>query len=668
MTAPAANRTAIVHIGLNKTGSTTLQRWLQVNRAALRERGVWFDDLPPHGGPELSTAMGWSIFAASENPLWQPGPWQAQAYRIDDRADLDARVATFLDRVEASLPQADGLYVTSSEHIGTALRKPEQIARLHGWFAARFETVRYVVYIRDQADWVASAYVQAIRSGAAMGLDDFIAKQGRNDYHALARLWWETAGPDALIVRRLDPAALVQGDLIADFAAQLGVSPDGLQRPERQNESMTAFRLRLTRRVSQHLGPAMERLRLLPLQRQLYSTPLPNPLGLKKMRLSATQAARVRRMNLAGNEALRAALCPDETALFPSSAPTATARPLTPDEAAQHYGRHKAVVHIGMPKTGTGTIQAWLDSNRGALATQGFAFPAFDDLRGTGTRHQFAFALMAVHSCGTLAPDAHMRRLLGIATLQDQAALVETLCARLDAELAREAPTTFLISSEWLSAWLNTEERVRAFHAFLTTRFAEARYIVYLRDQVSWFPSAYAQQVKVGETATLDEFIARRPERDYLRVCNIWQRGTDRRLDIRLLERDFLTDGDLLADYAARIGARLDATRRIDPRNTAFSRRSVRLWRWINARAQKRGADDRVRRWRNLYARLPLARMGARLDLPPQTARQVARLNADKNAVLQQRYFPDRPYLFARAHQLLAETQAGSGATQDQVA
>lgn len=306
-------RRAVVHIGLNKTGSNSIYTWLDRNAAALRRQGVWFDGLAPHGGPAFSTATGWVVFARSAEPGWTPGPFERQAFRLSSRADLDARVATFLQHVEAGLPEGPGTYVTSAEMIG-GLDTPEAIGALHGWFTARFDTVRYVVYLRDQVAWVASAYNQAIRAGETLDLDAFIARQGRNDYHALVTRWHAAVGRDALEVRLFDRRDFVRGDLIEDFAALIGAATAGTVKPPRKNTAMSALRLRATRAVSRLTGDFAARAGLLPLQRRLYRLPLPD-FG-AKLRLSDTQAAQVRAMNAEGNAKLAALLFPDRTDLF----------------------------------------------------------------------------------------------------------------------------------------------------------------------------------------------------------------------------------------------------------------------------------------------------------------------------------------------------------------
>lgn len=324
----------IVHMGLNKTGSTTLQGWLQINRAALRDQGIWYDSLEPHGGPHLSTATGWTIYAHSRRPDYLPGPWQAQVYRIADRQALAERLEEFLTRVEASFPpETGGTYVTSSEHIGAAIRNVHEMAKLHQWFADRFDDVRYVIYIREQADWVASAYTQAVRSGTTESLDAYIDRLGHQNYHWLVQSWRGIAGEENVDVRLFDRAAFAGGDLIDDFAHAIGADASQTARPPTLNDSMPLYQLYLLLWGNRLFGKLVNRLGLLPAQRRFYSRNMPFLFGSKRLRLSPEQAARVRAMNADSNEALRALAFPAADSLFPGASASQSPRS-APDAAA----------------------------------------------------------------------------------------------------------------------------------------------------------------------------------------------------------------------------------------------------------------------------------------------------------------------------------------------
>ncbi|MBL4812351.1 MAG: hypothetical protein JKX69_08365 [Rhodobacteraceae bacterium] len=316
-TNPAPQRRVIVHIGLNKTGSSTIQSWLGINVDALRAQNLYFDELGPPEGPELNGILGWAMLGQAVNKDWLPGPWQRMAYGVQDRDQLDKRIGSFLARAEKCFPPPGegGTFIISSEFIGTSLRVPRRINALHSWLSGQFDQVTYLVYIRDQLDWVPSAYTQAIRSGEHSSLDDFIGKKGENDYAALLSTWIKAVGKENFVVRLMARDYLTNSDLIEDFAGFVGADTSKTARPDPQNESLSRRRLQFARFSNKYAVPFMRKVGLRRFERHIQKMPLPF-CGGPKLRLNAKQSARVAALNDTSNEQLRAAIFPERPALF----------------------------------------------------------------------------------------------------------------------------------------------------------------------------------------------------------------------------------------------------------------------------------------------------------------------------------------------------------------
>jgi hypothetical protein len=320
--AGSTGRRALVHVGLNKAGSSTIQAWLLLNRDRLAQRGVAYDRLePPEGGGpgRLNMATGWHRLAEDLSR---------------DGAPPRPEVAAFAARAEAAWG-APGLRqaVISSEYIAEFVTKPARLAAFTAWLGRRFDRVDYLLYLRDQTEWVASGYAQSVKTGGTRSLQAFVAHRGAQDHHALARRWHEAAraapGEARLHVRLLEPDALRGGSLLRDFAHHLEVSLDGLADPGRRNESMSARRLRAlcwanrAGDVLAGLGLPGAKARLARATERLDGGP--------PLRLDRPLAAQVAQLNAASNERLRAWLFPERPCLYPRSAALLAAHP-----ASQH--------------------------------------------------------------------------------------------------------------------------------------------------------------------------------------------------------------------------------------------------------------------------------------------------------------------------------------------
>ena len=106
----------------------------------------------------------------------------------------------------------------------------------------------------------------------------------------------------------------------------------------------------------------------------------------------------------------------------------------------------KAVIHIGMPKSGTSTIQAFLGMNAAALSRQGVLYDRFDPRFGS----QFELPIIGLSAVGHAIQPEFERNLLGLHTVQDlrdyakryATHLSQTLAARQGHEVFRGVQRT----------------------------------------------------------------------------------------------------------------------------------------------------------------------------------------------------------------------------------
>ncbi len=320
--------------------------------------------------------------------------------------------------------------------------------------------------------------------------------------------------------------------------------------------------------------------------------------------------------------------------------------------------RRRCVVHIGLNKTGSTTIQGWLGANRDQLAEQGIRYDTLADAGPRTLPHALGFSAIGVHRAGRLLPNPDARLNFGIETLEDQAAPMAEFEARAEASINAPGYRTYVISSEFLPAWLRKPEWTRLFHDWLTLRFDKVRYVVYLRDQISWVPSAFAQMIKMGGVYSMEEFLERKEDRDYFKTCARWRRGTpNSRLTVRLLEADSLINGDLIEDFANLIGASTENTRAPKTLNESIDAASLEPLRQINLLADK-FPEKWTRAVRSGHVQKMIgSSTGKKLTLTRAQALGVARRNAASNEKLRKRFFPERPVLFARSHALLTQSQ-----------
>lgn len=308
----------------------------------------------------------------------------------------------------------------------------------------------------------------------------------------------------------------------------------------------------------------------------------------------------------------------------------------------------KALIHIGMPKTGSSSIQEFLGLNAAALAERGIRYQRFNDWLGS----QFELAATGVVNGGWAIRDEPSRQVLRLRTTEDEARYVADYAAFLDARLATWTEPLFVASSEHIQPWLHRRETIQALDSFLCARFDAVRYVIYLRAQDDLLISSYSERIKRGETLTLEEHLAQRIRRlDFNRTVGLWERVLGKeRLDVRLMAPGALVDGNLISDFCDVMGtprAGLEEPGRI---NTSLSRDETKLRRqlnrWIAVRRRRDGRSNPL-----YFATLEgLKRLkgcsDAPLTLTQEQRSHIRAYHAESNERLRKRRFPERETLF----------------------
>jgi len=308
---------ALIHIGMPKTGSSTIQAFLKINADALRDQGIRHDPANPRFGSQYELAAAGLVRAGACMS-------DAVALRVLGLRDPDAQRA-YVDAFEARLQKGretwgERVYLGSSEHIHAWLTKAEQITALDELLRRYFDSVQYMVYLRPQPEMVVSAYSERIRRGETLSFDEhFNQRLKALNYWKSLRLWARVVGEERLAPRLLTQEALVNSDLLDDFCTLAGIDRAGLKTPPRMNTSLSAEAIALRRRLNRFL-PVRNRkgARAKPYQLalRLLERGLPRP-G-TRLQLTEAQRAALLADHAEGNEKLRARYFPELATLFPS--------------------------------------------------------------------------------------------------------------------------------------------------------------------------------------------------------------------------------------------------------------------------------------------------------------------------------------------------------------
>lgn len=242
-----------LHIGTEKTGTTSVQKFFRANREALAQSGILYPVAPGNQNHQGLAAAAQR--PAKHGPLRRTMGIRKEHEAIKYREDLMTRLAAEFAR------RPYRLAVMSGEHCSSRLIEDEEVRWLRDWLSPHFERIHIVVYIRRQDDYLLSTYSTAVKSGATYPLrlpPERILRQ-RYDHWELLERWARVFGRDRIICRKFERSALKNGDVIDDILDVVGIDPAPYERPQDVNESLDAESLEFLRLFNKHVPRFVKR-------------------------------------------------------------------------------------------------------------------------------------------------------------------------------------------------------------------------------------------------------------------------------------------------------------------------------------------------------------------------------------------------------------------------
>lgn len=341
------SRRAILQIGTEKTGTTTLQHFLAANRAALAERGFVY---PRFCGALNHTGLAaFALDPAKQDPIREPFGVTGEA----GEAAIAAMRSRLRQAAAAELtadPAGAATAIFCNEHCHSRLKTPREVATLRAFLREFFDDAQICIYLRRQDRVALSLYSTQLKSG---GVERRILPRTHPgdpyfNYDRSLAIWEDVFGAENMHVRLFDRQTLTGGSIVSDFADLWSLGDiGGFTAVADQNGAIEPIAQEFLRLVNPHL----ERIDGLPIEE------VRGPLVSRLAQLAAGPGARPARAEAeafyapyrASNAAVcaryfpqRATLFDEDFSLYPEVADT---REITLDEIAALAARlHAAQV------------------------------------------------------------------------------------------------------------------------------------------------------------------------------------------------------------------------------------------------------------------------------------------------------------------------------------
>ncbi|MEY2675284.1 MAG: hypothetical protein RL102_550 [Actinomycetota bacterium] len=231
---------AILHIGLEKTGTTSIQQLLKLGVPQLRKAGVWVCE-SQHSGNNFHLALASFEAFRPDSLLRTLGITSAKEFEV-----FSARQARLLQReVQQAKAAGCNTFLISSEHLQSRLTKDADLAKLKSMLStAGIDEIEILCYLRSPLRIALSHHGMAIKKGVHISDEALLPGNPRVshilDFENMVRMWSNAFGRSNLTLR-LYPEGGASDLLLREFIA--GAAPevdfDELPLPGRTNANLS---------------------------------------------------------------------------------------------------------------------------------------------------------------------------------------------------------------------------------------------------------------------------------------------------------------------------------------------------------------------------------------------------------------------------------------------
>lgn len=302
-----------LHIGTEKTATTTIQEFLHVNRSKLLKHHYFFTK---SAGYRNNAGLA----LAAYNQHRRDNLTNSRAL-YNDRSfrNYQKRIVKNLKKELAN--HQDCTVVFSSEHIQSRLSTITELKRLKQiLLELGCDDIRVVVYLRNPVDLASSLYSTFVvvgDSGAPPSPRDSYFSHVCNHRNTLEK-FGEVFGESRLIPRLFAKEAFVQGSILSDFAEAIGLScQEQFRFPPSRNERLSARGIEILRSVNQ-IFPVFIGKRRVPL-RSKFGWLIARVIGGTKYKIPEELALEYEQAFHESNEWVRKHYFPERASLFSAS-------------------------------------------------------------------------------------------------------------------------------------------------------------------------------------------------------------------------------------------------------------------------------------------------------------------------------------------------------------
>lgn len=241
-----------LHVGTEKTGTTSIQEFLKLNQRHLRRQGVFLPESLEHGSTGNHRRL---VALVADEDTTDDFYAEVNIIALDKRRERTSAWRSAFD-LELSRATDCSAAIITSEHLHSRLRQRHEIERLSGFIKERFKTVSIIIYLRDPLEATVASVSTVVKAGGRLiDIPDPFHSGWRFlvDHRNTLQSWGDVFGREKLIPRLFIPEEFRDGSLIHDFAGVCGLDTVDLEMPLKTNESLSFTGMQLLSQLNQRL-------------------------------------------------------------------------------------------------------------------------------------------------------------------------------------------------------------------------------------------------------------------------------------------------------------------------------------------------------------------------------------------------------------------------------
>lgn len=236
----------LLHIGTEKTGTTSIQAFIHRNRSRLASQGIY----TIKGFGKLNNREFVSFFQNNLDEWSKRNEINSISEKQRHFLDFEKRFVREL-RSRKIVSGAQSCVLLTSEHFSSRLASKEELEQLRGFLERYFEHIKILCFFRPQAEMAVSRYSTGLRAGVSSTLEEKLRhvtpEKRYYNFERKAKLWECVFGKENLVFDIYDKRGFPHNDVRRQFvnimkSAGIKVDPQSLNfDPDYKNETLPAL-------------------------------------------------------------------------------------------------------------------------------------------------------------------------------------------------------------------------------------------------------------------------------------------------------------------------------------------------------------------------------------------------------------------------------------------